>query len=325
MRKGLRDTSTTAIVETLQEIHDASARFTGRVLTLIIDASAETQVDMLTDVVSEASREHPSRVLMLLGGDGADAESRVDADIRVGGEAGASEIVLMRLSGAVANHPAAVVTPLLLPDTPIVTWWPNAAPASPAHHPLGRIAQRRITDSYTDPSPDALARRANNYRPGDSDMAWSRITQWRGQVASAVEVRPRAPIESVVIEGRADNPSIDLAAGWLAARLGVPVTRAGIAEDSIEEQGLDPHDTCRLTLRRPDGAIVLANRPGSTVSIEGPGRPDSTVALYHRTAAERLTEELRHLDPDLAYAAAVGAIGSLSYPDFPSPVPDGEA
>ena len=234
MRKGLRDTSTTAIVETLQEIHDASARFTGRVLTLIIDASAETQVDMLTDVVSEASREHPSRVLMLLGGDGADAESRVDADIRVGGEAGASEIVLMRLSGAVANHPAAVVTPLLLPDTPIVTWWPNAAPASPAHHPLGRIAQRRITDSYTDPSPDALARRANNYRPGDSDMAWARITQWRGQVASAVEVRPRAPIESVVIEGRADNPSIDLAAGWLAARLGVPVTRAGIAEDSIE-------------------------------------------------------------------------------------------
>ena len=67
MRKGLRDTSTTAIVETLQEIHDASARFTGRVLTLIIDASAETQVDMLTDVVSEASREHPSRVLCSAG------------------------------------------------------------------------------------------------------------------------------------------------------------------------------------------------------------------------------------------------------------------
>ena len=44
-----------------------------------------------------------------------------------------------------AEHAASVVTPFLLPDTPVVAWWPDAAPAAPAEDPLGRLALRRLS------------------------------------------------------------------------------------------------------------------------------------------------------------------------------------
>ena len=47
------------------------------------------------------------------------------------------------------KHPDSVVLPLLLPDSPVVVWWPTEAPADPAEDPLGKLAQRRITDSAT--------------------------------------------------------------------------------------------------------------------------------------------------------------------------------
>ena len=42
---------------------------------------------------------------------------------------------------------------LLLPDAPVVTWWPGAAPEVPGSSALGRIAHRRITDASTQPDP----------------------------------------------------------------------------------------------------------------------------------------------------------------------------
>src|SRR5689334_19209287 len=78
-----------------------------------------------------ASREHPCRVIVVIPGDRLTTEARLDAQLRVGRDAGANEVVVLRLSGPLANHASSVVTPFLLPDTPVVTWWPDLAPKVP--------------------------------------------------------------------------------------------------------------------------------------------------------------------------------------------------
>lgn len=292
----LPNTTTRDIAASLQHIHETTAQTTGRVLTLIVMAASGDDLPEIIRVTTDASWEHPSRVLVLI--DGGPAEhSGVDAEIRVGGTVGASEFVIMTLRGEVAAHADSVVTPLLLPDTPIVAWWPSEAPSIPAEHPVGRLAQRRITDG---------ALRPESYTPGDSDLAWSRITQWRGVVASSLDSHPEESVVSVSVKGPEDNPSIDLAAGWLSSRLGVPVHR-GVATHQIKGD-LEP---CELRVEFPSGPITIHNRSHSTISVRMPQRPESLVAMNPRSTADCLAEELRHLDPDVIYAEALAGIAAV--------------
>jgi len=61
--------------------------------------------------------------------------------------------------------------------------------------PLGRLAQRRITDAGSADDPqEALRRIAAGYRPGDTDFAWTRLTLWRAQLAAALDQPPYEPI-----------------------------------------------------------------------------------------------------------------------------------
>ena len=48
-----------------------------------------------------------------------------------------------------------------------------------------------------------------------------------------------------------------------------------------------------------------------SVRVSVPGSPDSYVAMTARTDAECLAEELRHLDPDTAYANALDGISHV--------------
>ncbi|MFD0637042.1 glucose-6-phosphate dehydrogenase assembly protein OpcA [Catenulispora yoronensis] len=91
--------------------------------------------------------------------------SGLDAEVRVGDEMGPGEAVVMRLNGELADHADAVVLPLLLPDTPVVTWWPAESPVDPAAAPLGKLAMRRITDASGTHQPASLAERLRGYSP----------------------------------------------------------------------------------------------------------------------------------------------------------------
>src|SRR4051812_8281500 len=140
-------------------------------MTLIIvtdDGPAENAIRAAND----ASREHPCRVLAIARGNKR-GTSRLDAQIRVGGDAGASEVVVLRLYGPLVDHGDSVIVPLLLPDTPVVDWWPGSAPAKPSQDAIGRMAQRRITDaSSSRNTARTLGERASSYSPGDTDLAW---------------------------------------------------------------------------------------------------------------------------------------------------------
>ncbi|AXI79924.1 glucose-6-phosphate dehydrogenase assembly protein OpcA [Peterkaempfera bronchialis] len=299
MNTDLTDTTSSKIITALTDArHSIGAAAIGMVLTLVIVTDEGSAYDALK-AASEASREHPSRILAVIKRPGrsprARAEARLDAEIRVGSEAGTGEIVVLRLHGELANQPQSVVLPLLLPDAPVVVWWPENAPESPAEDPLGALAQRRITDALTAESPvEALGVRASSYTPGDTDLAWTRITPWRSMLAAALDQR-RAWITFAVVEGESYNPSVELLGMWLANRLKIPVER-------VVSNG--PGLTA-VRLRTDGGDVVLDRADGLMATLSMPNQPDRQVALKRRETADLIAEELRRLDPDDIYASAV--------------------
>ena len=184
----LPSTTTSLVSKKLIQLReDVGAMALTRVLTLVVPTD-EHEVESAVQIAMQASRQHPCRTIVL-GAGNARGATRLDAQIRVGGDAGASEVVVLRLFGALGAHGRSVVTPLLLADSPIVAWWPGEPPSDPANDPVGAIARRRITDASrarTRPA-TTLGRLAAAYAPGDSDLAWSRITLWRGILAAALD------------------------------------------------------------------------------------------------------------------------------------------
>ena len=296
MIRDLTDTSTTGISKTLVRLrNEVGAMALGRVLTLVVVVE-DTDAGNAIDVANQASRQHPCRIIVVISGDRR-GKNRLDAQIRLGGDAGASEIVVLRLYGALANHGPSVVVPLLLPDSPIVAWWPGEAPADVGSDPIGAMAQRRITDAAEHRNPRLmLKKRAATYRPGDTDLAWTRLTRWRGLLAAALDQPPYEPITGAVVSGAPDSPSSDLLAAWLSRRLKVPVHRVSTPRGS----GISA-----VRLERRSGPIDLV-RPGDAVAtLSQTGQPDRRISLPRRELPECLADELRRLDPDDTYEDAL--------------------
>ena len=294
-------TTTAEVGKKLVEVREAGGAVTiGRVLTLIVASRDPAKAERAIDAANEASREHPCRVIVLIHGDRS-AESSLDAQIRVGGDAGASEVVVLRLHGELADHEHSVVIPFLLPDTPIVAWWPDEAPAVPAKDPLGRLAIRRITDATNSPDTTATIKgRLSSYTEGDTDLSWSRITYWRGLLATALDQAPFEAVVSATVSGLAEEPALDILAGWLAAKLDVPVyRRAG---------------ELKVELIRENSSISLTRpQTGKTATLRRTGQPDAEVALARRNTRECLAEELRRLDTDEIYELALHGLSKVSY------------
>ncbi|MFM9376089.1 glucose-6-phosphate dehydrogenase assembly protein OpcA [Gordonia sp. VNK21] len=297
----LPDTSTMEISKKLVSMRNTGGEVTvGRVLTLLVDTDADTDAEGPVAASNDASREHPCRIIVVTRGDRRES-TRLDSQIRVGGDAGASEVVVLELHGELADHAEAVVVPFLLPDTPVVTWWPGWAPDLPAADPLGRLASRRITDARGAEDPAGfLAARRTGYTAGDTDLAWSATTPWREMLASAVDRPPHMPITSAHVQGPASSPSIDLIGGWLVHALGVPVTR-GVGNWEVR-------------LDRTDGPLQMTVDEIGGV-LRSPGHPDGRAPFHPRTTAECLTEELRRLDADVVYRAALQGLSGVRRAD----------
>lgn len=298
----LPDTNTGAINKKIVELREEGGAITlGRVLTLVIAPDTEAVLEDSINAANAASREHPCRVIVVAPGDRLASDARLDAQLRVGSDAGANEVVVLRLSGPLANHASSVVMPFLLPDTPVVTWWPDLAPDVPAEDPLGQIAIRRITDATNGLDPlESIKSRLAGYHAGDTDLAWSRITYWRALLTSQLDQGPFTPIESAVVSGLATEPALDILAGWLASRIDGPVTRR-VGELKVE-------------LVRADETISLSRpQDGVTATMRRTGKPDALVPLARRETRECLAEDMRRLDADEIYHEALEGIDKVTY------------
>jgi glucose-6-phosphate dehydrogenase assembly protein OpcA len=298
----LADTTTTAVNKKLEELRDKAGAVTmGRVLTLLIAPDSDTVLEESIEAANNASHEHPSRIIVTTRGDAYADEARLDAQLRAGGDTGASEVVILRLSGPLANHAASVVIPFLLPDIPVVAWWPDVAPARPAEDPLGKLAIRRITDATNGIDPlAAIKSRLGGYTDGDTDLCWARITYWRALLASAVDQAPHEPIESAVVSGLKTEPALDILAGWLASRIDGPVRRA-VGELKVE------------LVRKSESIVLSRPQEGRTATLSRTAKPDALVPLARRETGECLAEDLRRLDPDEIYFSALEGIEQVQY------------
>ena len=289
----LPDTTTGVLSRKLVELRETGGAVAlGRVMTLIIvtdDGPAEGAIRAAND----ASREHPCRVIAVVRGNKR-GTNRLDAQIRVGGDAGASEVLVLRLYGPLADHGDSVVVPFLLPDAPVVAWWPGVPPERPSEDPIGAMAQRRITDAAATQKPlKKLEHSAAYHVPGDTDLAWSRITLWRGLLAAAFDQPPYEPVTQATVTGGLDSPSAELMAAWLAMTLRCPVTR----ERTPAGSGL-----ISVVLERESGPVELVRPEGNVATLSQPGQPDRRISLAPRADRDCLAEELRRLDPDEVYA-----------------------
>jgi len=296
------ETTTTALNKRINTLREEGGALTlGRVLTLVVAPDTEELVEDSIDAANAASREHPCRIIVVVPHDRLAAEPRLDGQLRVGGDAGAGEVVVLRTAGPLASHASSVVLPFLLPDTPVVVWWPGTAPAVLAEDPLGRLAIRRISDATGTEDPlGSLRGRLPGYTPGDTDLAWSRITYWRALLASALDQPPYEPVTSAVISGPKEEPALDILAGWLASKIDGTVRRE-VGELKVEL--IQPSET--ITLSRPQN--------GSTATLSRTGRPDAQLPLPRRETRECLAEDLRRLDPDEVYHEALGALDKVQY------------
>ncbi|NMM87211.1 glucose-6-phosphate dehydrogenase assembly protein OpcA [Rhodococcus sp. SRB_17] len=297
----LPSTTTVQVSKKLVELRKTGGAVTlGRVLTLVVCTRDTGNAEAAIEAANEASREHPCRVIVLLRGD-EQSEPRLDAQIRVGGDAGASEVVVLRLYGPLADHESSVVIPFLLPDTPVVAWWPLEAPEIPAKDPVGKLAIRRITDATGAPDPTATIKaRLASYTAGDTDLAWSRVTYWRALLASALDQPPHEKIVSAVVSGLKTEPALDILAGWLAAKIDGPVYRR-TGELCVEMK----LETRSISISRP--------QEGTTATLIRTGQPDALVSLGRRETRDCLAEELRRLDPDEIYEEALAGLEKVTY------------
>jgi glucose-6-phosphate dehydrogenase assembly protein OpcA len=296
MKVELIDTSASTVRNELTRMcQQMGGLTTGVVLNLVIMTDEADQYDAMR-AATHAGREHPCQILGVIARSGR-RPRRLDAEVTVG-ENMPGQTVLLRIQGELNEHVDSVITPLLVPDTPVVIWWPGRAPEAPAADPLGVLGQRRITDAAADEEPrERLLYLAAGYRPGDTDLAWARTTNWRSLLAATLD-RPYPEILDVTVGAEAGNPSADLMAAWLGLRLGVPAHQETSPGPGVTE----------VSFMTADGKIVISRADGRNATLSRPGEPDRFVALHRRDTNELLAEELRRLDPDDVYGETLAAL-----------------
>ncbi len=309
----LWDTTGSAVVKELAaQRRTGGAVLSGVALTLVVVAD-EQRVAEAEEAATTAAEQHPCRLLIVVRRQIEAPVPRLDAEVIIGGRLGPGEAVVMRMYGRLALHAESVVLPLLAADAPVVTWWHGAPPERLATDALAVIADRRITDSSMAGDPPAALRiRAEDYAPGDTDLAWTRITPWRTTLTSTVDSVAGRRGESVRlaggrVEGDPNSPSAALLAGWLSSRCGCDIEV--VASDN--RPGPNGVEAVLLQLDQDETVRITADHRGGAV-IEQPFRPETTVALPDRSLGDLLGEELRRLDPDQPYGDALSAATGVS-------------
>ena len=104
----LPDTTTSTVSKKIMSLREQGGVIAlGRVLTLVVVTKSGLEEEAI-EAANEASREHPCRIIVLADA-GATAPDRLDAQIRVGGDAGASEVIVLRGYGQLSHESESLV------------------------------------------------------------------------------------------------------------------------------------------------------------------------------------------------------------------------
>lgn len=309
------------------EIH-AAAEARASVLNLVTVVESESRYRSISKVLDELAVHHPSRTLVLLAQEERAAlklEASVVAEAHLAaGHRVVTEQVLLHAHGAIAPHLASLVEPLLIPDLPVMLWWPGRPEfENRLFVELSNVCDRLVVDSddgFTTADLGRLLDVSRRRRRGCAigDFNWARLLPWRQLAAQFFDLpATRARLDGlhgVTVWYGADGPSIQalLLAGWVVSRMasvGIPVERVVRADPAV------PPGVGRLMLYcdGPDARsrFSITRLPGGRLSTEMRiGDEDvggRTVRLEHRSAADLLAIELTLPGHDRVYEEALAA------------------
>jgi glucose-6-phosphate dehydrogenase assembly protein OpcA len=310
--------------------HDEVRPVRTAVLSLVcvcLDAAAADGTD---EVVHRLADNHPARVILVIADrdakpDGIAADLALECNAIGGADQICAESVRLVVHGTPALHLTSVVTPLLLPDVPVVLWLTGAPPLEQALHGEAiEVCERIVIDSDAYPDPlDALraiddAERRHGRIPV-GDLAWARLLPWRELLAASFDGRDMQPflhgVRHVVVESCGTRPSSEawLLAGWLASRLDWardtrPRVSVTTRHDDVVETGglLAVRMHCELDGRSAEVSVLRSGDTTVTRITTSDGLDAGGIMSTPMPALHALVgRELQESGADSMYADAV--------------------
>jgi glucose-6-phosphate dehydrogenase assembly protein OpcA len=306
----------------------AAAEARASVLNLITVVQDERQLAAVSRVLDGLSVTNPSRTLILLAQHDRRAdklEAEVSAQTRTeSGHRVTTERVLLHAHGEVAKHLGSMVAPLVVPDLPVMLWWPGPPDFdNPLFDDLCVLADRLIVDTDEGFENADLARllavaRRRNAHASIGDFNWARLISWRHLAAQFFDMPGMlarlANIHGVTVYHGRDGATTQarLLGGWVKSRMatvGIDVPFELRADDAFE------HGVCRFQLYSvgPEGQarFSLNYHPGLRLSAEiRMGEEESvtrTVRMARRSPEDLLGFELMLPGRDVLFEEALAA------------------
>src|SRR5256885_5007584 len=246
----------------------AAAEARASVCNLIAVVSNEPELGAISAVLDRLSVTNPSRTLILLAQHTRSAdklEAQVSAQERTeSGHRVTTERVILHAHGDPARHLASLAAPLLIPDLPVILWWPGRPQFDNAlFDDLCELADRLVVDTDEGFDDADLTRllavsRRRQAQASIGDLNWARLIAWRHVAAQFFDMPGMlarlARIQGVSIFHGSDGSTAQarLLGGWIRSRM------ATVGVDVPLEFRLDEahdHGVCRFLVRR------LASRP----------------------------------------------------------------
>jgi glucose-6-phosphate dehydrogenase assembly protein OpcA len=306
----------------------AAAEARASVLNLIAVVGNEPELGAVSSVLDRLSVTNPSRTLILLAQHTREAdklEAQVSAQERTeSGHRVSTERVILHAHGEPARHLASVAAPLLIPDLPVVLWWPGRPQFDNAlFDDLCELADRLVVDTDDGFDQSDLTRllqvaRRKKARAGIGDLNWARLIAWRHVAAQFFDMPGMLArlghIRGVSIFHGSDGSTSQarLLGGWIRSRMatvGIEVPLEFRPDESFE------HGICRFLIytggdegpARFSLSRLRGNRLASQIRLGDQDLAARTVRLESRATEELLGIELTLPGHDVQFEEALAA------------------
>jgi glucose-6-phosphate dehydrogenase assembly protein OpcA len=211
------------------------------VLNLIVFAGSSMDPSEAQQVAATVGARHPSRTIILQTDGGTETRLRAwisaQCEFLGASDHAGSEQVMLEASGDGVRQLPGTVIPLLIPEVPVVLWWPGDGlfnhPVFPA---LMDASDQLVVDSSSFADSLTILSRlhalATEEYPGVAlrDLVWARLTPWRELTAQFFDApTPRPYLDGIhrvhvtyahPTAGQYHPEQALLYASWLASRLG---------------------------------------------------------------------------------------------------------